>query len=115
MGLAEKRAVQEFQKSEFPALKKAIDDAAGFQLPQVPLHASGNAGHFVLRETAMHRDLLAPIGARDLEQHLFHLLDGRLDVVLAVTAMQEIVPDLLRVVEQVFVLGHGLRQKPKYV
>jgi hypothetical protein len=33
MGLAEKRATMEFQKNVYPNLKKAIDEAAGFEVP----------------------------------------------------------------------------------
>ena len=33
MGLAEKRATKEFQEKRFPAFKKEIDDAAGFEVP----------------------------------------------------------------------------------
>ncbi|OVE76813.1 hypothetical protein BVX98_04680 [bacterium F11] len=33
MGLAEKRAVKEFQDGAFPGLKKQIDEAAGFDVP----------------------------------------------------------------------------------
>ena len=33
MGLAEKRATMEFQKNVYPNLKRAIDEAAGFEIP----------------------------------------------------------------------------------
>lgn len=33
MGLAERRVTQEFQTNELPALKKRVDEAAGFELP----------------------------------------------------------------------------------
>jgi hypothetical protein len=33
MGLAERRAMLEFQQTVFPGLKKQIDDAAGFEVP----------------------------------------------------------------------------------
>ncbi len=33
MGLAERRAAAEFQSNKFPALKKQIDEAAGFEVP----------------------------------------------------------------------------------
>ena len=32
MGLAERRAIQSFQQQHYPALKKEIDDAAGFEV-----------------------------------------------------------------------------------
>jgi hypothetical protein len=33
MGLAERRASKKFQNEDYPALKKAIDEAAGFEVP----------------------------------------------------------------------------------
>lgn len=33
MGLAEKRAAKEFQEKRFPAFKKEVDDAVGFEVP----------------------------------------------------------------------------------
>lgn len=33
MGLAERRAAQEFETNHYPALKKKIDEAAGFEVP----------------------------------------------------------------------------------
>lgn len=33
MGLAEKRAMTEFQNNSYPSLKKKIDEAAGFDVP----------------------------------------------------------------------------------
>lgn len=33
LGLAERRAIKTYQENTYPALKKAIDDAAGFEVP----------------------------------------------------------------------------------
>jgi hypothetical protein len=40
MGLAERRAIKHFQDTQLPVLEKAIDDAAGFE---VPLETDWNA------------------------------------------------------------------------
>lgn len=62
MGLAERRAVKAYQDNHFPALKQAIDSAAGFEVPMTVDWASlGVEGYAHMYEEAFGKVFFEPL------------------------------------------------------